>query len=241
MKRIFVLSMNDLKNIRRDPMLLVIILGPILLTFLFRFGLPALDNLVNSYLSFNLLGYKELIMGFIMLLVPFLVGILIGLLILDEKDENLIIYYAVTPLAKQGYLYYRLAVPVVLSFALSIFMWTFNGFIELNVLKLLPLAFLIALEAPLISLAMAVFASNKVEGLAIAKGGGVILTIPFIVYFVSSKWTWVGLVLPTFWVSHAFYSSFGSILLYSIFVLGGITVHLLFIQWLLVRFRRRVF
>ncbi|WP_163579378.1 hypothetical protein [Gracilibacillus saliphilus] len=241
MKKIIMLSLNDLKNIRRDPMLLFIILGPILLTFLFRFGLPIVDKLLHSHFSFNLLAFKELIMGFIMLLVPFLVGILIGLIILDEKDENLLVYYAVTPITKQGYLYYRLAMPFVLSFLLTIFMWAFIGFIELDVIKLLPVAVVTALEAPLITLAMAVFASNKVEGLAISKGAGVILTIPFIVYFVSSKWVWFGYMVPTFWVSSAFFHSFNSTLLYAMFVIGGIMIHFIYIKLMLVRFQRTVF
>lgn len=241
MRNIFVLSMNDLRNIRRDPILFLIIIGPILLTFLFRYSLPIVDKLLYQQFEFRLLQYNDLIMGFVMLLVPFLVGILVGLIIMDEKDENLLIYYAVTPLTKQGYLLYRLSIPFILSFLLSIVMWVLNGYIELNMLKLLPLAMLTALQAPVFALAMSVFATNKVEGLAFAKASGVILCIPFFVYFLSSSWAMIGLVFPTFWVSYAFFYSFESTTMYIFFLIGGLIIHILYIQFLLKKFNKRVF
>lgn len=88
---------QDLQNAVKDPMLLLITLGPLLLTLIIRYGFPPLSDWIASLSSFHLLSYSDFITVVLMLLVPQLAGIAAGLLILDERDERLIGIYAVTP------------------------------------------------------------------------------------------------------------------------------------------------
>lgn len=61
-----------------------------------------------------------------------LLGILAEFIILDERDDHLLEYYAITPLQKSGYLGYRLLMPVIISFIFS-FSWEYLPEIKLKV------------------------------------------------------------------------------------------------------------
>jgi fluoroquinolone transport system permease protein len=239
MNKVLKLSSNDLRQIRRDPMLMAVLFGPILLMILVRYGIPEIDKLTLKHFEFSMLEYDMLILGFFMLLIPFLVGILVGLLILDDRDEGMIVFYSVTPLGRKGYLMYRLASPVFLSAIFTFLMGWFNGIAYIEMAKLLASVLLFSLEAPLIALVMVSMASNKVEGLAVTKGLGVILAFPFLVHLVHSSWIWAGSIIPTFWASQTFATETMNSFSFLATVIGGIFVHILFIWILMNRFIRQ--
>ena len=166
-----------------------------------------------------------------MLLIPFLVGTLIGLLILDDRDEQMLIFYSVMPLGQWGYLMYRLASPVIISVIFFFLLGLYNGIMYLEPFQLiLAVVLLTFLEAPLVALFMVNLASNKVEGLAVTKGIGVLLAIPFFITFLQTNWVWLGAILPTFWASKAFMYSGDIDARYVLIFIGGLLSHVLLAQ-----------
>lgn len=234
MRKYFVLSIGDLKNISRDPILLAAVFAPFILAIMMRYGLPFVSEILLGELSFDLSQYYNLIMSVLILITPMMMGMLSGFLILDERDENILTFYSVTPLSKSGYLFYRVAMPTVISFLLSFFVFYFIGITECRVELLIPVLLLCSLESPMMALFLAAFASNKVEGLALSKAFGILFLAPAAGYFIESNWQYLAGIAPTFWVSKSLLAGVEMSSNYWIFIVIGIVVHL-FINFLLMK------
>ncbi|AYB44565.1 hypothetical protein [Paenibacillus lautus] len=192
------LMINDLRHSWKDPVLTAALMGPLVLLMLSRFGYPVADNWFDVNHSFQLDPYRGFAASLLVVTIPMLTGMLTGLLMLDERDENMIAYYAVTPLTSKGYLLYRLAFPILLCTVLSIAYLTLSNLSEVGVDSLFVIL-LLALEAPLFSLFLAAFSANKVEGLALSKIGGLFIAGPVVATFVPGVWQVLGAWLPTYW------------------------------------------
>jgi fluoroquinolone transport system permease protein len=160
-------------------------------------------------------------------------------MILDDRDERILSYLAVTPLSKTGYLFYRLLSPVILSFFCALVgLWIIH-LVPLNLGRMIPVFMLSALEAPMMGLFLGTFAANKVEGMALSKGLGVLFFAPIVGYFVKSPWQMIAGIFPPYWVSKAFIAVYEPDGLYWLYIAVGLVVHLLVIYLLLVRFQKK--
>ncbi|KWX83203.1 hypothetical protein AMQ83_31670 [Paenibacillus riograndensis] len=189
---------QDFQNALKDPMLLLITFGPLLLTLIVRYGFGPLSEWITSISSFSLLSYSSFITVFLMLLVPQLAGIAAGLLILDERDEHLIGIYAVTPLMKNGYLAFRLILPTFISIIMTAVFLLFSGVSHYEPVNI-GVLLLLVLETPILAMFLATFAANKVEGLAFSKIIGLTLLGAVFAYFVPEPWQLLAGVFPTYW------------------------------------------
>ncbi|MNC29962.1 Fluoroquinolones export permease protein/MT2760 [compost metagenome] len=240
MSRIIFPVWGDLKQIYRDPMLIICLAGPLALVLALRFGVPAVSDLLLHNLGFELSPYYELIMSFALLLVPLILGCMAGFMILDERDENMIQYFAVTPLTKNGYLAYRLGFVVILTVIDSLLLFAFSGLTPLRLGNTLLLMPMLALEAPVFALFLTAFASNKIEGLALSKGASILVLTPLIVFFVHSPWQYLGGIIPCFWPVRTFLSgSSFSLAWCTLPAAAGTAVHVVFLRYLVQRFLRR--
>ncbi|MCE3200908.1 hypothetical protein [Paenibacillus sonchi] len=237
MSRIIFPVWGNLKQIYSDPMLIICLAGPLALILVLRFGIPVVTDLLLNNLGFALSPYYGLIISFAILLVPLILGCMAGFMILDERDENMIQYFAVTPLTKSGYLWYRLGLGMILTILYSLLLLVYSGLIPLqlgNILLLLPM---LALEAPMFALFLTAFASNKIEGLALSKGASLLVLTPLIVYFVHSPWQYLCGIIPVFWPVRIFLSFLNLSLLWSVVLAAtGLAVHLVVLLFLVKRF-----
>jgi fluoroquinolone transport system permease protein len=103
----------------------------------------------------------------------------------------------------------------------------------------LPSVVLASLIGPLLALVMVGFAGNKLEGLALMKGFGILLVGPLAAYFITSRWQLLLGLLPTYWPARAYWevSSGGT---GWPFLLVGLAYYALLLAWLLRRFQRRL-
>lgn len=227
----------DFKNIRRDPMLMMAGAAPLIIIALLLFGFPLLNSLLLSRLAFNLTPYFPFAAVFLLHVIPMLIGMIYGFILLDERDEGLLAFYAVTPLGKNGYLKMRMAAPVVFSFiVLLLFIWITNFDHGLIWLKHIPLALITSLQAPMMLLFLAAYAGNKVEGMAITKGFGVLMMAIPIDFFIPSNWTFFAGVSPLFWTARGFLTQdFRSIFFY---IVAAFLLHVLFLFLLAKKFNQ---
>lgn len=239
MKKIIALSLGDFRNIRRDAVLAMSFLGPIILALVVKFIIPWIQQVVLIQSSYDLSQDFAFIMSFLILIIPMMIGMLTGFMILEERDEDLLTYFAVTPLTKTGYLFYRLISPVVVSLILSLGLLHLTSLIRLDLLKLLPVVLLAALEAPIIALFMTGFAQNKVEGLALGKISGLLPFAAFAAYFIKSNWQFLAGIFPSYWVSKAFLFR-NTDKYYWLYLILGFAVHLVYLKLLLTRFARKI-
>ena len=68
----------DLKSIRRDTLLRWIGLFPVLIALILRLGVPVLSARLMALAGFDLQPYYPFVLGFIFLMMPMMVGLVIG-------------------------------------------------------------------------------------------------------------------------------------------------------------------
>ncbi|WP_175073807.1 hypothetical protein [Terribacillus sp. AE2B 122] len=236
MKKIVFLLQGDIKNILRDPMLILSIFSPILLILLIRYVMPSIQRMVQV----NLYDYDIFIMSVTIILCPLMIGVLTGFLLLDERDEELISYYAITPIKRKGYLIYRISIPFCITIAFTCLILLYSGIARLQLWPSITIILITSLQAPIITLFLGVFANNKVEGLALAKMAGLTIIAPVLAYFVSSPLQYISGFLPAFWVTKVYMegTSFGSV--YWLYSSAGLLVCLLLAGILYQRFIKRL-
>ncbi|MGF1505523.1 MAG: hypothetical protein ACFB51_10435 [Anaerolineae bacterium] len=202
----------DIKNIGRDSLLNWMVIMPLLIALMLRLAMPPLITLIQEELAFDLTPYMAPIVGgyFLVLFTPVLFGIVIGFLMLDERDDRTLLALRITPMPLTSYLTYRLAIPMLIGAAMTLITFPLANLAQLPVGTLLIVALFAAFEAPVFALFLASFGENKVQGFAIMKGTGPILVGPMLAYFIPA--TWPGFVeylfalLPTYWPVKLYWS-----------------------------------
>jgi len=223
LKPLAALLRSDLKNISRDRFFLLINWLPFGVALLMRYLVPLAGELVKPWL--NLRAYYPLVAAFMAIMTPNMLGALMGFMLLDDRDEDILTYVSVTPLTKSGYLVYRLTIAIVVSIPGMYGVLLLTGLEPVPFLRLLPVALMAALEAPLAALFIAALANNKVEGLAVNKLTGFLFLAPFIAYLVPGNWHYLGGVLPTFWIAKAYWAAQQQTGGYLAYVVIGFIIH----------------
>src|SRR5512146_1669151 len=189
----------DARSVRRDSLLRWFIFLPLLLVIVFRIAVPITTQLLWERLGFDLRPYYALIRSFLYLILPLLVGMVLGFLLLDQRDDHTLTALQVTPLSLNGYLAYRISLPVLVALVTTLVMVPLAGLGEGNLLAHLAAALCAAPLAPMYALFNAAFAQNKVQGFAVMKASSGICIPPFIAYFIHNGWQWWFGLMPTYW------------------------------------------
>lgn len=194
----------DLKGIGRDQVLAlnaslsVVVMLAITVMGLLRGGDPAWSRWFPALLALSLLTG------------PPSWGFLFGLLMVDEKDTGVRQALAVSPVSPERMLLVRSVTSVVLMV-----IWPLVSVTVMNAAwhglavawwSWLPLVAVLALGAPVTALAVAAFAGNKVEAMALYKGINFMALVPLALYLVPADagWRWLFLALPSAWGLQAF-------------------------------------
>lgn len=230
---------NDLRNITRDPMLLYIPLIPLITAVAFRFGVPVVNQLLEERLGFDLQPYYPLIASLFLYLVPALVGVMVGFLLLDEKDENTVVALLVSPMPLSYFLLYRAALPTLLGTLVTLLTFPLTNLVQIGLSELLLVCFLASLTGPVMALFLSAFVSNKVAGLNVMKFSNSILMLPIAAFFLPMPLQlWAGLI-PHYWGMKVFMQAVEG-QPYGIYALVALLYSLVLIGLLLRQFRRSI-
>jgi fluoroquinolone transport system permease protein len=196
----------DLLNLRRDSALSWMIFIPILSALLLRWGVPPLaERLIEGH-GFDLAPYYPVLLAyFFVVICPITFGVLIGFLLLDEKDDNTLTALQVTPLSLINYIAYRVAIPVVLTIVLMFVVFPLANLNQFDPKAIAITAIAAAPMSPFFALFLASQAQNKVQGFALMKLSGIVLIAPILAYFVNSNWEFAFGIVPTYWPMKAYW------------------------------------
>ena len=200
MRTIKTLGPIDARNVQRDSLLLWMAVMPFFFVFLFRFIVPwAAEGLLAQF-NFDLQPFYILLMSYAFIVgIPMLYGLVIGFLLLDERDDGTLTALQVTPLPLNNYLAYRVTLPLIFSVGLTVITFPLAQLITFPTAYLFLVALLSAPLAPIFALFLATFATNKVQGFALMKGSGIVLVLPLVAYFIESPWQIIFGLIPTYW------------------------------------------
>jgi len=196
----------DIRSIRRDSMISWMVFLPIMMALILRWGVPPLTARLIEQYDFDLVEYYPVLLAYFFIgMCPMVFGVVIGFLLLDEKDDNTLTALQVTPLPLNGYILYRVMVPIILSFALMFVIFPLANLTSFDARMILFSALAAAPMAPMLALSLASFAQNKVQGFALMKLIGIVLFVPIIAYFASPGWELVFGIFPTYWPMKTFW------------------------------------
>lgn len=193
---------GDLINVRRDPMFRFLLVAPLVYVALVRFALPPVTGMLDENVGFNLTPYHPLILSLFLVLGPTMIlSALGGLLLIEEKDAGTLAALRVTPVPVSAFATYRgiafggaiLAYVVVTMFL--------SGYVEARMLAAVLAAGLCAAAlGATIMVLMALVSANKLEGIAVIRALGLLVTaLPILPWFVPTPGEYAFGVLPAYW------------------------------------------
>lgn len=235
MKNILRLAVNDFKHVFRDRMLLIFLFAPVFLICFVRFFVPYITNI------YPIVGeYHSLIMMFGGIQTSIMFGFITAFIILEEKDENVLQVIRVLPISSEYFIIYRLLFATFFSSIAAFLMIQFGNLAYPGLLNSILLSLHYGLAAPFITLVIATYAKNKVEGLAFFKGLDLIILVPILGFFLSGSWKYVFSIIPMFWTYELYGSALKAQNVLLIFF-AGLTCYVAFFIFLTNQFRKRVF
>lgn len=231
-----VFGRNDLRGLRREPLLAGLVFAPLVWIAMVRWGTPAAARLVDTRYGLDLAPYHPAILtGFLLLTSPLIVGGLAGFLVLDERDLGTFAVLRVTPTPLSSYLGYRAATVIAVTTVYVVATMAASGLLPADqVLPLVPVGVLCGLSGIVTGLLILALAGNKVQGLAVMRGLGILFAgLPLVPYFLGEDWQYVFWVLPQYWPAKAYWviSEYG---VWWPYLTGGVLLHVPLI-WLLYR------
>jgi len=189
------LLLNDIRNIIRDRLLLyTAFLIPLIIIIFTRLVIPWLSENVVP-----LQQYYSLLFMLIVITIPMMFGFVIGFLIMDERDENLLTVLRVMPISRNTYLIYRMLFVSILSLIYILLFPLLTGLIDIGFIDYLPIGVLLAFLTPVLGLVANIVATNKVQAFAVFKTLGGVFYIPLFAFFINNDLKYILGIIPNFW------------------------------------------
>ncbi len=202
MSRLWTLLRADARNIAREPPLWASALLPWAFALALRFGFGDLVDFAAPWVDLEV--YRLHIAAFLVVTPAMMIGWVVGFLLLDERDEKILAAIEVTPLGRDGFIRYRMVLPTLLALVVGGAVHLCAGLVAPGLLPASAAILLASLAAPLLALFLVAFADNKVEGLAMAKLGSLVVFSPFLAALVGGRWWSVAHLLPGTWSLRVF-------------------------------------
>jgi len=192
-----------IRQITKDNMLWAVCFAPLLTALIFRFGIPYAETLLCAYFQRQtiLAGYYLLFDLWLCLTPPYMLCFASAMVMLTERDENIAVYMAVTPVGKTGYVLSRLVFPAAISVPYSILLTYFSSLTDWDFLMFSAVSLLMSLSSTAAALFIFSFSRNRVEGMAMAKMASLIFLGLVVPFFVLPGAQYLAAFLPSFWVA----------------------------------------
>ncbi|MFN2442322.1 MAG: ABC transporter [Thermoanaerobaculia bacterium] len=229
----------DVRNIRRDPLLVWVALLPPALALIYGLLVPRLRELLLHEFQFDLAPFYPLIMSTFVTAAPGMIGMVIGFLLLDERDDGVLTAIGVTAVGPADYLAYRLSVPMIAGWLMTVACYPLAGLAPLPLVDLVAIAAVAALSAPIVALFLATFAENKVSGFAMVKVSNTINMAPVAAWFFDPPLQWIVGIVPAYWPMKMLWLA-AERERYAAYAAAGVAVNILVMLWFMRRFRHRI-
>ncbi|SHG95613.1 ABC transporter permease [Streptoalloteichus hindustanus] len=237
-----VFGRNDLRGVRRESLLLGVALAPLVWISLVRFATPPVTTMLAERYHVDLVPcYPLILTGFLLLTSPIVVGGVGSFLVLEERDSGTLAALRVTPVSIATFFGYRAITVLLVTAVYVVGTMTASGLLPLSLVpELVPIGLLTGLSGVVIALTILSVARNKVEGIAVVRGLGIVVAgLPLIPYFLDSDWQLLFGLTPTYWPSKAYWVADQGGAWWP-YLLAGVVYNGLLIWALFRRFEKRI-
>lgn len=239
-----VLGRNDFRLIGRDQFLTGLFGYVIAMALVLRFGFPWAEGMVagNPDIDLDIVSFYPLLIGYMVFFSSGLIGgMIVGFLILDERDQNTIKAMLVTPLPVNYYMVYRVLIPMALTFFIAIFMFLVINQALIPIWQLLLVAAVASLNGPLIAMFVAAMAQNKVQGFGMLKIIGTSGLLIFVGWFIAEPLQFLVGIFPPYWAVKAYWTMLEGGAAWPIFLAMGVVLNVAAIWFLSRRVERMAY
>ena len=197
--------LSDLRQLVRTPGLLFFATVPVLMWSGLKIMVPLINTLTLSYANLDLMEYASYAYSFLILVPGMLGGMMVALMLVDDRDIGIIRYYGVLPFGKSGYLAGRTVNMYLLSWLLTVLYMALPGFYSFNGLQMLLVPPLASMGGPFIAFIGAGIARNKVSVMAILKSLSGLYFIPILQFFIPDAFDIALGIFPPYWVTRVYF------------------------------------
>jgi len=195
------LAVNDMRNIFREKSLVVLLIAPILIFSVIRFGLPMLENLVPETLA-----YQPDIIAVFTLVISLFPAFILSFIAMDEKESGLIHVFNILPGNYASITKIRLLYCYGYGFLVAFIVLSAIPFLAMKWHRILLLCLQFAFSGPLVYLIIIRFSAQKIVAMTWMKGLNFIMMLPAIGVFLPAAWKYIFSPLPSFWMFQSFIS-----------------------------------
>ncbi len=236
-----VMSLYDAKSIQRDRFLIWAASYPLVIALALRFVLPWITERAGSYV--DLTPYWPLLTGYVVLIAsPMLTGLVVGFLMIEERDEGALNALMVTPLSLRNYMRYRAWLPALASIASVFACFVLAGLVDMSWRAWLMLSVAACPLGPICALGVAAFAENKVQALGGFKIFGTVAILPVALYFVPQPWQYMlAIATPHYWVCRAYWAFVEGEALAYLFLAIAVVAYGVVLAWLTQRYAANIY
>lgn len=198
---------SDFINLLRDDMVVLISILPMVMIICFKCGILWGQPLIAHYLSFDIGPYTAYIMAFVILISSELLGVVMGFMMINDRDQSILEWICVTPLGLSGYVANRMVLVSILNVAYVIITIYSFKVVEINLAKLAFITAITSLVTIIIGMMLFVLASDKVKGLTYAKFLNIWSLLVFSDLLKDPLLTGGSMLIPTYWIGRLIHTS----------------------------------
>jgi len=235
------LGQNDARLIGRDSFLSGMLAYIIFISIILRFALPWLNEQVanNPDLDVNVPEFYPLLVGFFCIyLASVLSGLIIGFIMLDERDDNTLKAMLVTPMPLPHYMTYRVVIPMAIAFVACITEVLIVNQALIPVWQLVIISACASICAPLLTFFFAVFAENKVQGFALNKIIGTAGLLIFVAWFLPEPFEYLAGIFPPYWFVKSYWLAYTDSAIWFAPLIIGVVYSFGLLRYLMQRFTK---
>lgn len=201
MRAVRLSSMQLLRLVRQDMMLLAACLAPVLAGSLIRWIVPVLEESLRGWLSLPcvLSPYYGIFDIFLSMLTPIMFCFAAAMVTLEETDDHISAYLFVTSLGKTGYLVSRIFVPAAAAFLVTMVLLPLSRLTDMNAAHVTFLSAAGALQGIVMVMLIVTLSSNKLEGMAVTKLSTLTILGVMAPYFLPEGIQYLLWFLPSYW------------------------------------------
>lgn len=240
---------NDMRLIRRELILITLLLFVVYIAVVLKFLLPWANSyladkgfLPNATIPHALSYYYPIIVAFFLLYMGgMLAGAVSGFLALSEKDDGTAVAMLVTPVSPRKFITYRIVITTIISFVIIMFQFYIVGILVLPFWQMVLIAIGGSLFGPIIMLFLAGFADGKLQGMGYGKFlslGGLFVLLS---WFVKEPLQYLFGIFPPYWISKAYWLVLDGHSSWLIALVVGIVLQLVMIKLLMRKFEKTLY
>ena len=216
----------DLRRLARDELLVWMPAVPLAMVLAARLGAPVLLRAVGPGGAGAREWAARIDAAAFAIVVPVLVGVVVGFMLLGEKEDGVWSVLAVTPTSLRGYLILRAAGAVIVAAAAGGVCTRLAGLDDLGAARTAVLAAAGAPLAGAAALSLAAWAANTVQGFAAVKLSLIVLVLPAVAPRDAGVWQWPLAAIPSWWPVRAYWDLTGPGSWWPAWLLGSAAVGL---------------